>query len=447
MSENGTRLLQEADALGEAGAAVRYATVRWAEAVERSSLKLTKHKPPVISAGANFARRFRPLVRSLQALVERGKAMEEQVVAAQQLVRAVAASVVPRVNRLAALFDVPQLIPHAMEAASHEAGLTHDEYVKAMGEWREQVTADAAGRSEADVALAACLASAMARVDVAGGFDDWPDVLIGSSAETLTHVVIDEAQDLTPVEALAVRPWADDTAVVTAVGDLRQRVDRGRGVRSWDELGLPKRKRKAFKINYRQSWNVGQFVIRLHELLFGAEANWSVSTKAYGPKPRLRALVGDDALTPTQAVADEVRWMREQVPKATIAVVVDDALSGGEVDELTDTLIDEIDALGVEVEVEPWGKDGVQRTGCVLLLRAAQTKGLEFDGVVILGHAATWTRRFGIAATADLNEAEQVARNRLYVAASRARQLLSVVTTGRSKLLRALEDARLCDVV
>ena len=446
MNDAGTRIFQEADRLGEAGATVREATERWVDAIVRSPLVRTKDGRPILPATANFARRFRPLVRSLQTLVSREKATEEQTAAAGRLIRAVAAEVVPRVNRLAALFDVPQLVPHALEAASGELGLSHAEYVAAMDEWREQVKSDAAGRSEADVALAACLASAMARVDAVGGFDDWPDVLAGAAGEDLTHVVIDEAQDLTPVEALAVRCWAAVNAVITAVGDLRQCVDPGRGVRAWKELCLPRAKRKAFKINYRQSWNVGQFVIHLHQALFGDKPGWSVATNAYGPKPRLRPLVGDDAPTPTQAVAAEVCWMREQVPNATVAVVVDDELSGGRVDDLTDTLIDEIDALGIEVDVEPWRENGVQRTGCVLLLRASQTKGLEFDGVVILGHAAAWTRRFGDVAAEVLTEPQRVARNRLYVAASRARQLLSLVTTGRPKLLRSLENARLCDV-
>ena len=52
-----------------------------------------------------------------------------------------------------------------------------------MGEWREQVTADAAGRSEADVGFAAALAWAIGRAEAGRGWGSSMDAQTGAERD------------------------------------------------------------------------------------------------------------------------------------------------------------------------------------------------------------------------------------------------------------------------
>ena len=431
--------------LGTAGRTARDALVGWIGAVGAATITRHRDGRPALPASVNFARLMRHLVPRIN-----GSAQEQEATLA--LLRRFATEAFPKVNRLAALFEGPQLLLHGVEAGLVQAGGGREEYAAALEEWREQATAPASGRSEADVALAALLASAMAgHPPGEAAMADGPAPVVGVAADPITHVVIDEAQDLTATEASAVRAWASPEAVVTAVGDLRQCVEAGRGLAGWSELGLPGVRRARFGDNYRQSWQVGRFVRHLHRVLFGEEPPWRPSTGRYGPKPRVRVVAADAPAGLAAAAAAEVAWIRELVARATVAVVVNDELAAGRLDDLKCALIDALTDLGVDVDVEATqaGGLGVRRRDCALLLSAGETKGLEFDGVVIVGNASSWSRRFGDAASpaSSLHESERLARNRLYVAASRAQHCLCFVTKGTPALLRPLFKRMLCDPV
>lgn len=459
MAELGIMFLANLRELGRPGELALRELDAWHKAVAGATLTRDKDGRPALPDAVNFARRARVVAAGITKLRQwaalHAVGTDADVVTRQcdqtvEVFRMFATEVVPKVNRLAALFEGPELLLHAVQAAAIENGIDGDTYAAAMTEWREQMTAPASGRSEADVALAACLASAMATVTSTGGdVGGWPAVAVGVETEVITHMVLDEAQDLTPMEALAIRSWCSKDAVVTAVGDLRQCVSVGRGLRSWTELGLPRVRRAVFADNYRQTWEIGRFVRHLHERLFGEEPVWRASTKRYGPKPRIRVLRGESP-DAASAAAEEVAWMRQQVAKATIAVIVDDSLPRRLLDNLYSELIDAVDSLGVEVDVAAThdDKQGIHRRDSVILLPVSETKGIEFDGVVILGNASTWTRRLGPvdAGTNGLPEEQRVARNCLYVAASRAQHFLSIITRGSPKILKPLMTRRLCEL-
>ena len=92
----------------------------------------------------------------------------------------------------------------------------------------------------------------------------------------------------------------------------------------------------------------------------------------------------------------------------------------------------------MDAEMVPWreGAEGIQKKNCVVLVAVPQTKGLEFDAVVLFGDGARWDRAF--------QSGDGIFRNRIYVAASRAKQALSIVTRGRVPFLQPLLQAKIC---
>jgi hypothetical protein len=394
------RWLEELEVAGGQRARVAAVVRSWSRLVEQTPRCRDKSGRPALPPQIDLATRLAP-----------SRGVPE---VADDVRRAL--TLVPKINRLD--------IARSGSAQANALGLAAakvmdaDDFAKAMRVWQSQATRTA-GHSEADVALAATLAAAMGRRD----------------ERPLTHVVVDEAQDLTPAEALAVRQWLDPRGLITAVGDLRQMLGNHGGLSAWNELNLPRARRAAFRENYRQSWDIGRFVQHLHRRLFGEEPVWKPSTRRKGGlKPRLLAVPEDAA----EAVALEVVAMRKDVPGATVAVVFDDAA-----DPMLLEVLDALDNAGIAADNEP-GESIVP--GQVLLLGAEQTKGLEFDGVVIAGSAGTMSRRLGGPGVAfnELPMPQRLARNRLYVAASRARQCLAIVTKQQPKLLAPLLDARIC---
>jgi hypothetical protein len=138
------------------------------------------------------------------------------------------------------------------------------------------------------------------------------------------------------------------------------------------------------------------------------------------------------------AVAREVRHMRKTIPNATIGVLFDRRLGAARLDRLRARLTVALAGDHVDVHVVPWndGETGVQRTNCVLLISVEQTKGLEFDAVVLFGDGRAWTQA--------VLAGDEIAKNRIYVAASRAKQGLALVSVGDPEFLRPLLDCNAC---
>ena len=382
------------------------AVVNWATAVSKAQLKMSRQGVPSLPSRCN-------LHRSLASF-----ASEE--IELEGVGLATLAAIAPRMNRLGSALSLEQF--SASRDVFESAGLSMDQVLAGAERWREQAGDGGHGYCEADTALGAVLAAAM------GEHDEVP----------MTHAVVDEAQDLTQMQALALRMWMDTRGVVTAVGDLRQALG-DVGLRQWDDLQLRKAKRAAFKTNYRQTWEIGRFIRHLHVDLFEEQPVWKPSTQLRGTKPRFVAVNKTTALG--KAAADEVSAIRKELRGATVAVVADDGL-----DDVLLTVFDALEEVGIDADIEPSQK---LKNDTVLLLSAGATKGLEFDAVVYIGHASTLSNRMGGSGSEDgygtLDHKHRVARHRLYVALSRARNRLSIVTRGRPALLQSLSDAKLCD--
>ncbi|MCC5948548.1 MAG: ATP-binding domain-containing protein [Nitriliruptoraceae bacterium] len=222
------------------------------------------------------------------------------------------------------------------------------------------------------------------------------------------HVVVDEAQDLTPMQWRAVArrgPYAS----WTVVGDLAQR-SRVAEPADWDEVARLIGRRevhvRALSVNYRTPQEIAE-VARVVLVAAGHDPDTAPqAVRATGEAPTLRT-----AVDPTTLVRDRVEELLA-TRDGTVAVIADDPRLPG----LHEVLAN-VDA----------GPDGPGRRVRVLDPRTA--KGLEFDDVVVV-------------APDEIVAASAVGPHQLYVAVTRATRSLTVLAAPEADFPgRALLDA------
>ncbi|MEV8533528.1 UvrD-helicase domain-containing protein [Streptomyces sp. NPDC051211] len=206
------------------------------------------------------------------------------------------------------------------------------------------------------------------------------------------HVIVDEAQDLTPMQWRMVgRRGRHGTW--TVVGDPAQSSwsDPEEAAAARDEaLGSRPRRRFTLTVNYRNPAEIAELAAKvLQRAMPGMEPPSAV--RSTGLRPRFTA-VGDDL---RETVREETRRLLSQVD-GTVGVVV---------------------AMDRRAEAADWLADLGERA---VALGSLEAKGLEYDATVVVSPA-------GIAA-------ESPAGLRvLYVALTRATQQLTVVSEGRDE--------------
>jgi DNA helicase IV len=215
---------------------------------------------------------------------------------------------------------------------------------------------------------------------------------------TYGHVVVDEAQELSEMDWRVLMRRCPSRSM-TIVGDLAQR-ESPAGARSWatmlDEY-VPKRwTYRQLTINYRMPAEIMDVAASVLATM-GTSAQPPKSVRSTGVLPWSRRATQD---TLAAAVTEMVARMEEELGAGTVAVIAPD---------------------GATLNVD------------ALLLPPRATKGLEFDGVIVVEPADIVA---GPAGMADL-----------YVALTRATQRLGVVhTKPLPESLSLLADVTMTDV-
>ncbi|WBQ08045.1 HelD family protein [Kribbella sp. CA-293567] len=206
------------------------------------------------------------------------------------------------------------------------------------------------------------------------------------------HVIIDEAQDLSPMQCRAIARRSEHGSI-TVLGDLAQGTTPW-AARDWPQqlthLGKPDSTVIALTTGYRVPAVVVEFANRLFEGL-GVDVPPARSFRADG---RLTVQHSDNLTT---ACTDAVRAALKE--DGSIGVIAtDDAI-----DQLRDALrLDGIDTIEAEGD------------GRVAVVPASLAKGLEYDHVIVIEPAA-------------IIDAEPRGLNRLYVVLTRAVSRLDVL--------------------
>ena len=245
----------------------------------------------------------------------------------------------------------------------------------------------------------------------------------GGLGRPFDHVVVDEAQDLSPPELVLLAALAGDLANgLFFAGDIGQRIFRAPF--PWSRAGVDVRGRsRALKVNYRTSHEIhartrGLLPRRLVEADGGEEERAGVVSVFHGPAPDLNAFPHIDAECSAAASWLSAR-LNDGVSPEGIAILVrtpGDLRRGEEVARMAGRAVQ------------------------VLSMHGA--KGREFEAVIVIGcdaHLVPLEARL-LAAEDDraMAEAYETERHLLYVAATRARDHLWI--SGVEPVSEFLED-------
>jgi DNA helicase-2/ATP-dependent DNA helicase PcrA len=234
------------------------------------------------------------------------------------------------------------------------------------------------------------------------------------------HVFVDEVQDASPVELRVLLDLTGKDRCITLAGDVAQRMmDDGddRGEFDWnallDGLGVPHTKLEPLRVSYRSTAEITEFA----RAILGPLAHDQVpATTRHGPPVELFAFA-----SPGEAVA----WMSEVLkqlardePDANVALIA-------RFPQQADVYFEGLSRAEVP-NVRRVAKQDFSWEPGVDVTDVRQTKGLEFDEVVLLE------------TTAASYPATPPARHALYVGATRAsHQLWCVASDEASGLVTA----------
>lgn len=418
-----------------AGLNIAEPLARWRRGLERSIPEPEELPPMPRNVSRQQADRMladRDRVRASNEAARQRKAESEGVV--RDVKTLVGAFLHEAMNRRAiarVMFETPEFA--ALLGAARRSGVPEARVARAQRWWRDQYEGEDPVYSEYDAVAAAWLGLHTMLVPSSG-----PRPLVGGIAEQLTHIVIDEAQDLSPAHLTLISSVLHADGNLTVLGDVRQNLNPIGGLRHWGELGFPV-ERRAFDVNYRQSAELGRFVQGLHHLLYSEEPVWRPTDRWHGPLPAIASVNSWKVLV--EAVANQCRRAKELVPGCTVAVLYDKRVRPKRLDWLRSELDTRLADLLPNVQlVDPKSRGAQLRdTDAIVIASVQQTKGLEFDAVVFVDPEARWS---GAAGELPLRQ-----RNGLYVAASRARQFLAMMMGGRPMDgLSELASCGLCEI-
>ena len=240
--------------------------------------------------------------------------------------------------------------------------------------------------------------------------------LIETKKPDVRHIVVDEAQDLSPLEFYALRRIMP-TATMTIVGDLQQGVSSWRGLNAWEEIteGVfgGNVTRHELVTSYRSTVEIMELAARVAKNRPVPGLSGARPVLRHGEEPTIVSC-GTDAERCTRIAETIAAW--REAGFSSIAVI---SRSQAELRALEKRLPA---SLGARL-LDP---DSPTYEGGVLLAHASAVKGLEFDGVIVSD------------ASAAAYPARDLDARLLYVCLTRALHRLAVFHIGAaSPLLQA----------
>lgn len=213
------------------------------------------------------------------------------------------------------------------------------------------------------------------------------------------HILVDEAQDLSPVELAVVLGTSSKAKSVTLSGDVQQRVLLDNGFSDWNtvlgELGFSHIEIEPLKLSYRSTAQI----VELSRYVLGplATPDAPEATRHGAPVELFRFGHVGDAVA---FLAETLRELMQSEPGATVAVIA-------RFPEQADAYYDGLKRGEVPNLRRVAEQDFVFRPG-VDVTDVRQVKGLEFDYVIV------------VEATESAYPDDEEARHLLHVAATRA---------------------------
>ncbi len=246
-------------------------------------------------------------------------------------------------------------------------------------------------------------------------------LLNGTITRSYRHVVVDEAQDISPIEfkllaASSTNNW------FTILGDTAQRLTPYRGIRQWRDVervfGRSEIEVQRARRSYRSSRQITEFNNRI---LRTFDKNILAPIPFERESHRVEYNWHRNATAMYQGITEDIERIRtlDGLEDAVIAVLVRDQLNLSRFRQFCEERgISEIDLVGQEQHSD-------SRT---ILARIPDVKGLEYDAVIVLG-------------VNDSFDDTVFNKKLLYLATTRAKHYLSLHWSRRqSPILKSISD-------
>jgi len=237
----------------------------------------------------------------------------------------------------------------------------------------------------------------------------------GTSGQRFDHVVIDEAQDVSPYQVELLKAYMGEPSF-TVLGDLAQGIHAYRGVHRWEELsGLFEPSYRAYhelRQSYRSTLEIIEFANRFIPFTDTGLPPAMPVFRSGEPVETVRLDSGDEQAAWIRTYADAARGQGMR----TIAVI-------GRTAEDCERMHVLLTAAGLEASLLEEGQSAYR--GGLSVVPVHLAKGLEFDAVVVFDADA---RRY----TTDAQDAKL-----LYVGCTRALHRLALLYSGDASPLLA----------
>lgn len=240
-----------------------------------------------------------------------------------------------------------------------------------------------------------------------------------------SHVVIDEAQDLSVVEASLLSSFVEREGALTIAADFRQVVSPVHGMENPNAFKIGCRmislkddfKLFPFKINMRQTGQIGNFLRGFYQKAFGEMPPFMANDVMSGPKPQLQ-LMPYVEFAPT--IRKALNVFRQNRFSGSMALL--------QINEDEDEIVRYREMLEQEqIPLAPiWVSD--DEDGRLVTTSIERIKGLEYDVCFIIGLEQAEN------ATLNFN------KNRVYVALSRPTRRLYMLCEHFPSLLQGISN-------
>lgn len=236
---------------------------------------------------------------------------------------------------------------------------------------------------------------------------DGPEV--SASNKLIDHIVIDEAQDLSPLHFKVISCYLRNISM-TVLGDSAQGIYTHTGVTKWEELeqtvGRPIHK-EVLSQTYRSTQQITDFANKLLRKVEINEATMAEPIARLGPLPKVHSFA---------STSEEIKGLigiledEQRAGKSSIAVICKTA-------NMCQTLTQQLQTEGFSNFYLLTNRNASFKAG-VAIIPAYLTKGLEFDVVIIID------------AGSNTYPCEVESARLLYVALTRASHSLHICHTG-----------------